>query len=273
MSSNAAETSSRSALLANARRAVAAWLYLARYATVLPFHPTLDRLRRAVLTREMLASRLPLVRLETLVGQSIPDATPIAIKAVAQHQANCSIFELLAIRLVATLVHPGRIFEIGTYDGRSSLALAGALAPGGEVITLNLPPDYVAHKTPADVTVDEELSAAVESGWRWRGTEEAGRIRQVFGNSMEFDFTPYAPCQMVFIDGGHSEEVSGADTQNALKIIDRQNGAILWHDATRYGVRPMLERLRARGHRVYLLAGTSLGILRFLGGSEVDLAY
>ncbi len=273
MSTNVAGASRLSLLLANAQRAAAAWLCLAKYATVLPFHPTLDRLRRAALTREVLASRLPLVRLDTLVGRSIPDAMPISIKAVAQHHANCSIFELLAIRLIATLVSPRRVFEIGTYDGRSSLALAGALGPDGEIVTLNLPPDYVARKTSGDVTVDEGLSAAVESGCRWRGMEEASRIRQVFGNSLEFDFSPYAPCQLVFVDGGHSEDVAGCDTQNALKIIDRENGIVLWHDATRYGVRPMLERLRARGHRIYLIAGTSLAILRFVVGSEVDLAY
>lgn len=255
------------------KRVASAWTGLLTYGLTLPFYPNPPRIRKLMAAREILHSRLPLVRLESLFGTSVPDIEPVMLKAVSCHQHNCTIFELTSLAALARALRPNRILEIGTFDGRSALAMAANLPAEHEaqVITLNLPPDYLKDK--AAPLIDEQLSGKVESGYRWRGHPEAQRILQVFGNSLEYDFSPWKPTDLAFIDGGHEESIVCADTLNVLKIIDTQRGTILWHDATRYGVKPALEKLSAQGHKIHLIAGTTIAILRYKDGKQLDLPY
>jgi hypothetical protein len=255
------------------KRVAGAWSGLMVYGLTLPFCPNRRRLRKLLDTREILHSRLPTVRLESLVGTAVPDIEAVTLKAVSCHQHNCTIFELTALAALVRSLRPKRILEIGTFDGRSALAMAANLPADSDaqVVTLNLPPDYLDGKTAA--LIDEQLSGKVESGYRWRGHPEASRIRQVFGNSLEYDFAQWKPTDLAFIDGGHEESIAHSDSLNVMQIIDQTNGTILWHDGTRYGVKLALEKLRAQGHKIYLIAGTTIAILRYSSGREVDLAY
>lgn len=50
---------------------------------------------------------------------------------------------------------------------------------------------------------------------------------QIFGNSLEFDFSPYYPIEAWFIDGKHNYEYAKNDTELALKSNPK---IIIWHD-------------------------------------------
>ena len=254
-------------------RVAFAWSALMAYGLTLPLWPNGRRLRKLMAAHEILHNRLPVVRLETLVGTAVADTEPVTLKAVSCHQHNCTIYELMALATLVRTFRPKRVLEIGTFDGRSALVIAGNLpdTPGAEVVTLNLPPGYLEGKKNA--LIDEQLSGKVESGYRWRGHSEESRIRQVYGNSLEYDFIQWKSTDLAFIDGGHEESIARSDTHNVMQIIDRSNGTILWHDATRYGVKPLLEGMRSEGHRIHLIAGTSIAILRYSGGNEIDLPY
>lgn len=68
------------------------------------------------------------------------------------------------------------------------------------------------------------------SGGRFAGTPEQDQITQLYGNSIEFDFSPYhGKCDLVFVDGSHAFEYVLADTRNA-RLPARENGLIIWHD-------------------------------------------
>jgi len=255
------------------KRVVTAWSSLMIYGLTLPFYPNRRRLQKLKFAHDMLHSRLPMVSLESLLGTGVSDMELIALKAVSCHDHNCSIFELTVLAALARSLRPKRIVEIGTYDGRSALAMAANLPldSGAQVVTLNLPPDYLNDKsTPL---IDEQLAGKVESGYRWRGHPEANLIRQEFGNSLEYDFDQWKPTDLAFIDGGHDESIATSDSLHIMRIINHSRGTILWHDATRYGVKPALEKLRAQGHKIHLIAGTTIAILRYSGGDEIDLAY
>jgi predicted O-methyltransferase YrrM len=256
-----------------ARRVVGAWSSLVGQAVLLPIMPTEVRLRRLLLAGELTQCRLPLVRLETIVGTQISDSDRVSLPSVSQHEHNCSIFELVALAVLAKWMRPRTALEIGTFDGRSALAIAANAPTEATLFTLNLPPDYNDGKAAANVRYDEQLASKVESGHRWKGHPESARIRQLFGNSLTFDFTPYSPSQFIFIDGGHSREIVASDTHRALSIVDRRSGVILWHDATRYGVKTELERRRAAGESIFLIDGTSLAIMRFVDGDPVKFGY
>ena len=75
--------------------------------------------------------------------------------------------------------------------------------------------------------------------------------------------------QLAFIDGGHTREIVLNDTSRIMEIIDRTDGVILFHDATRYGVRPALEELSRRGEKVCLIAGTTIGAIVYRDGVQI----
>ena len=242
------------------------WANLAGFVIGFPFRPTRNRARKLLVASEQVCAAIPTTTIDRLIG-SIPDGTIMTVKAIETRLHNCSLFELCVLSAIVAARKPRHIFEIGTYDGRSALAMAANLPEGGKLHTLNLPPDYTVGK--ADAGTDELLSAKVESGHRWRNTPEESRIEQLFGNSMTFDFRPFGPVQMAFVDGGHAKDIVLNDTDRIKEIIDRKDGVILFHDATRYGVRPALEELWRRGEKVCLIAGTTIGVIVYRDGEQI----
>jgi predicted O-methyltransferase YrrM len=152
-----------------------------------------------------------------------------------------------------------RAFEIGTFDGRSTRAMAMNLAKDGRLHTLNLPPGQD-HNTAGVRNVDSALNTKVVSGFRFLGTPEAQRIVQLFGDSAAFDFGPYeGQMDLVFIDGSHAFEYVKNDTEAAKRMIKASGGWIVWHDGPLYGVAPYLtERMRKDSWPIRLIEGTTL---------------
>ncbi len=251
----------------------AAWSSLLTHTFTLPFCPSTSRLRRTLLAGELLKSRLPLVRIETVIDLYLDDSSAVIFKALPARDHNCSVFELIVLGLLTKCIRPTLALEIGTYDGRSTLAIASNLPENGKIFTINLPPEYCESKPVSTLSYDERLASKVISGCRSKNHAESIRIHQLFGNSLNFDFTPYSPAQLVFVDGGHSEKIVEADTESAMRIVDREGGVILWHDATKYGVRPVLEKLAFRGQHVYLIAGTTIALLKYKNGEEMKFEY
>ena len=244
------------------------WLSSLRHILNLPRFLNRDNRHKLFLAHEILGARLPMVALEEIVGE-LPDSAAIELQALPYRVANCSLAELFALAVVTRVIAPRCAVEIGTFDGRSTLAIAANVPANAIVHTLNLPAGYAAAHPEQRGSVDVQLSAAVASGHRWVGNPLAARIRQHFGNSRHFDFAPLFPAQLIFIDGAHDEQTVLSDSRNALAGIDRANGAILWDDAGHYGLPAVLTRLRGEGLPIRLIAGTDLAMLRFRGGAAV----
>ena len=75
---------------------------------------------------------------------------------------------------------------------------------------------------------------------------------------------------LIVIDGGHGYDVVKSDTENALRIINRERGVIIWHDAVDYGVGQYLPKLALP---LSIIDGTVLALLVFDAGQPIDLAY
>jgi hypothetical protein len=220
---------------------------------------------------EALRNHLPTVSLEVVVNTKLVDEDKISLQAVPEHKHNCSIYELFTLAALARAVNPSLCLEIGTYDGRSALAIASNCNSQARVVTMNLPPNYLNEHPDESGVVDVQLSAKVRSGERWVGLEESNQIEQIFANSLEFDFASIGQPQFIFIDGAHDQRSVESDTEKALAAIDRQKGVIVWHDARDYGVRPVLRRVYDRGYPVYIIERTNIAVILFEGGAAVRL--
>jgi predicted O-methyltransferase YrrM len=83
---------------------------------------------------------------------------------------------------------------------------------------------------------------------------------------LEFSDDSNAPFDLIFIDGGHSYEVVKHDSFEAIRLINKQNGIILWHDATSFGVGKWLPELKKKGYPLYRIEGTNMALLWYMSG-------
>jgi predicted O-methyltransferase YrrM len=162
----------------------------------------------------------------------------LEIREPLAQDGNVTLLELAVLASLVRRRSPEKIFEIGTFDGRTALNLA-ANARTAIVHTLDLPPQQA---TAFSVkTGDEVYINKTESGSRFRGTDCADRIAQHYGDSATFNFEPYwGQMDFVFVDGAHSEDYVKADSLTALKLLRPGSGVIVWHD---YGTTQVTEAI------------------------------
>ena len=66
--------------------------------------------------------------------------------------------------------------------------------------------------------------------FRYSGTDVEGKVRQYYGDSKNFNETPFLNiCDLVFIDGSHAYSYVCNDSEKALRMIC-PGGITLWHD-------------------------------------------
>lgn len=140
----------------------------------------------------------------------------VPIGAINQESAHENQVDLLYVSAIAKMIGARRLFEIGTYMGRTTWHLA-RIAPDAEVWTLNLPPE-------ADPRIAPVL------GSYYRGTPEEARIHELWTDSRTFEPGDLeGTMDVVFVDADHSYDAVMADTERALRLV-RPGGVVLWHD-------------------------------------------
>ena len=147
-------------------------------------------------------------------------ATPFAL-------ANADPGELIILSTICAYSAPKSIVEFGTFDGLTALHFAINSPPSARVVTIDLHPDDPIRQTTTD---DTFYSKGMRVGSQFEAAPEAGKIQQVFCNTLEFDQTPLAgKVDMIFIDAGHAYELVRSDSNKALEMIG-PGGIVLWHD-------------------------------------------
>jgi hypothetical protein len=151
-----------------------------------------------------------------------------------------------------------RIFEIGTYRGDTTWLLAHN-SPDARIHTLDLPGPAAVSGAKLELT-DPEYFDTWDRGARFRGTPEASRITQLFGDSATFDFSPYrGAIDLVYIDASHSYSYVRSDSEAALEMLS-DGGTIVWDDYTFYpGIYAYLNDLApALDRPIFHILGTRL---------------
>jgi predicted O-methyltransferase YrrM len=154
---------------------------------------------------------------------------------------NISSYELACICRIVRAEAPRAIFEIGTFNGRTTLHLAANTPPETRIWTLDLPPKDVSRTALRIKKGDIAFIDKPVSGVQFHGTEHEPRIAQIYADSASYDYSALnGTMDFVFVDGSHSYEYVINDTHVALKLLREGKGVILWHD---YGWNEVIQAL------------------------------
>ncbi|MFM2285941.1 MAG: hypothetical protein RLZZ543_1438 [Bacteroidota bacterium] len=130
--------------------------------------------------------------------------------------------DLALLKILAKKIQAKTYFEIGTWRGESVSNVATEVE---QCYTLNLSSDQMRARNWADDYI------ALHGHY----SKKFSNIQHLFGDSREFDFSPYeGKMDLVFVDGDHHYDSVVEDTRTAFKLI-RPGGIIVWHD---YGHSP-----------------------------------
>jgi predicted O-methyltransferase YrrM len=139
---------------------------------------------------------------------------PLNVSNEASHHENH--MDMMFVVAAAKLKGSKRVFEFGTYMGRTTCGLA-SISDEVEVNTLNLPPE-------------DDLRYGPYIGKLIADSPYRDRIKQLFSDSRKFDTAPYASSMdYIFVDADHSYEGVKNDTIKAFEML-KPGGIIMWHD-------------------------------------------
>jgi predicted O-methyltransferase YrrM len=210
----------------------------------------------------LLRKGLPAVDPLNELRKAFPDAggaPTCSLPADLYDGGGTRLEESIYLAAATRLLRPRKIFEIGTFKGRTTTVFA-LNAPDSEIVTLDLPPDY-APDGRQYIESDAELV-------RTRNPVEfidrygvARQCRQVLCDSKRFDPTPHrGSVDLAFIDGAHTYDYVRNDTEKIAYMM-RPSGLVFWHD---YGGRGRFRGITTYLHElatrfpVYRVPGTTL---------------
>jgi glycosyltransferase involved in cell wall biosynthesis len=175
-----------------------------------------------------ISTKLPNIEVSSVITKE-----KIEIIESFEKDGNITLNELAIINGIILKENPKKIFEIGTFDGRTTLNMAYNSCDGCQIYTLDLPIEQRDHTKFEIDTYDRTLISKDISGERIIKSDLncKSKITRLFGDSATFDYTPfYKSIDLVFIDGAHDFNYAFNDSKTALKLIKKDNGIILWHD-------------------------------------------
>ena len=154
-----------------------------------------------------------------------------------KENGNVRLSELGILSALAADSRDGtNLFEIGTFDGRTTLNLALNSPPHCAIYTLDLPRDLETRFPLAEG--ERHMVDKLEPGARYEKRRQAypaaiGKIHQLLGDSATFDYSPFKnSCSLVFVDGSHQYDYVMSDSRAAMDMA-MVGGVVVWHD---YGV-------------------------------------
>lgn len=195
----------------------------------------LQKKHRSLLTTisnhfELSAGPKPLVP-EITIGELLGNNISLKLTEVDAVEGNVVECELLVIAALVQQAEPRICFEIGTFNGRTTINIAMNQPSDGQVFTLDLPRS---EKGSTRLSLDKAEVRYIDKpvpGTKFAGHQLAERIFQLFGDSATYDFSQFHDnVDFMFIDGSHSYDYAKFDSLTATKMIRSRSGIILWHD-------------------------------------------
>jgi predicted O-methyltransferase YrrM len=162
-------------------------------------------------------------------------AYPLVVFPADDKYGDMTWQEVVIVCLLVRQFQPKRIFEIGTFMGKTTYHLAANSGDDARIFTLDLPETEFSQAI-AEIPYDQELlreGKRQEVGYYYKRSPFRDKVTQLFANSATFDESPYAESMdMVFVDADHSYASVLSDTKKAFRMIPKgaSGKVILWHD-------------------------------------------
>lgn len=175
--------------------------------------------------------KIPVAPVSALIPGDATKDISIEVLDPVGVDGNVSPLELLLISTFIKTRNPTRIFEMGTFDGRTTLNMALNSTDNARLWTLDLPKTEIGNTPLPLAPLDRQFIDKDGSGARFTGKNEEKKITQLYGDTASFDFSKFNnSMDMVFVDASHSYEYLLNDSRVALKLLKDGKGIILWHD-------------------------------------------
>jgi len=164
------------------------------------------------------------------IDDAFPSIVPCRLMAPLAVDGNVSLLELWCINQIVAQSNPLRLFEIGTFDGRTSLNMIANASAEARLWTLDLPPEDVERTAFRLNEGEKAFVLKPKAGERFSSSGYEGRITQIYCDS-----GVYAPGELkgtvdlILVDGSHTFDYVMSDTRLALELM-RDKGVIVWHD-------------------------------------------
>ena len=204
---------------------------------------------------------------EVLPSQDLETITLGSLRSGKTWFFNYSSFasDIINLCLLAQIIKPEVVFEIGTYEGYTAFQLALNSPAVARIYTLDLPKEAASGPKLSTTAVDREKIEEYLSPkeYLFHGSKAADKIVCLYGDSADFDFSSFhQKVDLFFIDGAHSYEYVKSDTQNALQCC-HPGSVIAWHDFGRIGINGVFRFILelAKDHEIYSVPGGSLAFM------------
>jgi len=215
---------------------------------------------------------------ERRLGRPVEMSLPVPSSAIG----SVTLLEAAIMTSLVKLLEPSQIFEFGTFMGYMTGVFLRNSKPGTKVVSLDLPRgserppgEYDIEQVMSDFRTNDAYLTSMQAyeGHPFLGVPETDSVVLLKKDSRFFDPGESHldhSCGLVFVDGGHDEELARIDTENAVKmLVDR--GCIAWHDvgSTLHTDVDLVIEDFASKHVVFLVESTMLAI--HLSGGAVDV--
>ena len=165
-----------------------------------------------------------LLRMVGSAGLTIPPAT------TEHHRWQIGAVEQALLAEIARCSGARSAFELGTFDGGTTLALANAIGSDGIVHTIDLPDEAFDRTQSPSAFTSNDIGRA----YRQAPDEPRAEIVQHRGDTTVFDFSQWAGAiDLVLVDGAHDRDHGVSDSTTALALV-RPGGWVFWDDVEPY---------------------------------------
>jgi predicted O-methyltransferase YrrM len=149
------------------------------------------------------------------------------------------------LSLLVTLAKDNDVFEIGTYRGRTTDQLAKV---ANKVVTLDW--DTTPTEDVPDIDVNKGDGYSDYTVGEIYKKNNRKNVTQLIGDSTTIDLSShYNQYDVVYLDGGHTEEIAYSDFYLAKNLL-RDDGIIIIDDSQWDGVYQAMHKLREEGFEI-----------------------
>ena len=200
---------------------------------------------------------LQTVALAEILGKEFCE--PLFLPVGSVRAGSTPLSDLAALAALARKKRPNRVFEIGTFEGLTTVVFAKNAGPDAVVNTLDLPPDNTEVRRTERSYAAHSIAEPYVSGHLIDKFGVRQQSEALLGDSALFDFTPYrGKIDLFFVDGAHTEDYVASDSSHAFECLG-PDGWVLWHDCFTPQVMKVLKQI-AQKRKVYQIRGTNLAL-------------